>query len=209
MGDDSGTLHPFGETRTSAFSKLLADLPPRGYPARRFFKVAIETDELADGWFNMYLDLARSNGDDAALVMFEAPLDSGESDLPAEPLSFLETVIEHIFLTVDVAPKDYSARIFVHGDDPWRGMEIKREVVRRLIDGGFVLMLPDLPRVTCVSRGPVSILITDSDTSELVDVRFGGDDLEATDSAVRPLLSAVAGAHLYQTPARRDAEADI
>lgn len=209
MGEDSGPLRPFGETRIHAFSRLLAELPPKGYPARRFFKVAVETDELADAWFNTYLDLARSDGNDAALVMFESPLDPRQSDVREQPLSFVEKVVEHIFLSVEVAPKNYGARIFVHGEEPWRGVEIMQQVVQSLIEDGFAAVLPESQRVACLSRGPVSILVTDSDTSELVDLRIGGDDLEATELVVAPLIAAIPGASLYQPAARQEAESEI
>jgi len=209
MGEDGGPLRPFGETRVHTFSRLLAELPPRGYPAQRFFKVAVETDELADGWFDTYLDLSRSDGNDAALVMFESPLDPQQSDVPHEPLSFVETVVEHIFLSVEVARKKYGARIFVHGDDPWRGVEIMQQVVQSLVAGGFTAVLPQSQRVACLSRGPVSILVTDSDTSELVDLRIGGDDLEATELVVAPLMATIPGASLYQPAARQESESEI
>src|SRR5712675_531622 len=73
MGDERGSLRPFGETQVHAFSELVTELPPEDYPLRRFFKVAFEAQEYPIAIFDTYLDLTRSDGHDAPLVTFETP----------------------------------------------------------------------------------------------------------------------------------------
>ncbi len=95
MGEGSGGLTPFGNTQVHRFSELIAQLPPQDYPADRFFKVAFESDEMALACFDTYLDLARNDGDDSAIVRFESPLETPPAGLPEETLSLAERLMEY------------------------------------------------------------------------------------------------------------------
>jgi hypothetical protein len=209
MGENSGTLEPFGESRGHAFSELLEELPSQGYPPTRLFKFSFESNPIAEAYFDTYLDLARTDGEDAPIVSFEPPLPADTSKVPDEPLSFRETLFDRICWKLDVARKDYGARIFVFADDPESRLEIKQQGTRVLTALGFTWTLPDLRRVACLSRGAMSALITDSDTSELVDFRLGGDNIEEVDMVAQQLVAVFPGADYDQPAARRDVTSEI
>ncbi len=78
-----------------------------------------------------------------------------------------------------------------------------------LVRSAFAPVLPEVRRVACLTRDAVSVLITDSDTSELVDIRLGGADLETVDSLTRQLLAGIPRAELEDPPAERTAESEI
>jgi hypothetical protein len=188
---------------------LLEELPPQGYDPTRLFKFSFESNPIAEAYFDTYLDLARSDGDDAPIVSFEAPLPADTSGVPDEPLSFRETFFDRVFWRLEVARKDYGARIFVFADDPESRLEIKQQSVSALTALGFTPTLPDLRRVACLSRGATSVLITDSDTSELVDFRLGGDGVDEVDAVAQHLVAAFPGADHDEPAARREVTSDI
>jgi hypothetical protein len=209
MGEDSGDLTPFGRTQVHRFSELMARLPPQDYPADRFFKVAFESDEMALAYFDTYLDLRRTEGGDCEIVRLESPVETIPADLPEETLTLAERLMEYFFWTLDVARRPYGARIFVLGDDPWNGVAIKEDAAARVAGAGFVPALPAVRRVACLTRGATSVLITDSDTSELVDIRIGGADLEDVEKLTRQLLASIPRADLENPPAERFVESDV
>ncbi len=207
MGENSGELQPFGETQVHTFSELIEQLPPDGYPPKRFFKVAFEGDESSVTFLDIYLDLTRSDGHDAPLVMFETPFEPTD-DFREQYLSLVERLVYHIFQKLDVDRKRYGADIVVFGRDSRNGTEVKHAAVDVLTRSGFVAALPDLRRVGCLTRESVSVLISVSDTGNLVELEIGGDSLEATEEPVRDLLAAFPGAELSEPPAERTDEAE-
>jgi hypothetical protein len=174
----------------------LAQLPSNDYPTDRYFKVAFESDAMSVANEDMYLDLARSDGQDAPLVKFEIPL-GPDDEIEDEPLSLPERIISQVFWILDVARTKYAGSILVFGEESsWNGQRTKNHATRLLLERGFSATLPELPRVACLRRGPVSVLIEVSDELELVGFKFGGESSEATESFAQELLTGVPGAEM-------------
>jgi hypothetical protein len=201
MGERSGGLHLFGFVRDHRFSHLVSQLPSTFYPMQQYFRVAAEVDMSAPSFEDVFIDLSRSDGNDGALVRFELPW-SLDSEVEEEPLSVTEKPIYEIAWQVDVAPKPFGAKLLLFeggpSGDPQRTKHDASNILRRI---GFVTILPDLPRVSCVAHGPISILI--SIDEELVAFEFGGDNRETVETPVAALLAAFPGAVLQEAPSRR------
>ena len=75
MGEDSGYLHPFGDSQVylSSDGAMAAEDPIGGS------KIAYRSDQFAVAFLDTYLDASRSDGNDASIVMFETPV-SGRVD---------------------------------------------------------------------------------------------------------------------------------
>jgi hypothetical protein len=203
MGENSGELHPFGETYVHAFSELLEQLPPDGYPAERFFKVAFVAEDLAVDLIDIYLDLSRSDGDDAPLVAFETPLAPNATNFSEDHLSFAERLVYRIFRRLDVDRRRYGAALVVFGAGAWDGRATKQAALNVLMRSGLSAALPDLRRVGCVTRESISVLISDSAPQKLVKFEIGGSSREAIDESVRHLLGAFPEAQLTEPPTER------
>src|SRR5262249_5532571 len=188
MGEESGDLHPFGETQVHAFSELLEQLPSTAHVPKRFFRIAYESDEFAVAFLDTYLDLSRSDGHDAPIATFETPVEPGRTDFPEDSLTFTERVLYHVFWVLDVSQREFGARIVISGNKDWRGSGQKDAPARLLAQTGLAPVLPDLPRVGCLSRPSASALLSVSDARRLVALGVGGDDREAVQGLVEELL---------------------
>jgi len=67
MGDERGSLRPFGETQVHAFSELVTELHPRTTRCGGSYKVAFEAQEYPIAIFDTYLDFTRSDGHERAV----------------------------------------------------------------------------------------------------------------------------------------------
>ncbi len=202
MGEHSGPLHPFGESRIHAFSELL-DLPPDQAVPKRFFKIAVEGDSFAVAFLDTYLDLSRSDGYDAPTVTFETPVDPDHTDFAEDSLTFAERVVYHIFWSLDVSRREFGARVVIFNLDDWKGPTEKKAPVDLLVQAGFAHALPELPQVACLSQSSVSALLSLSSQSRLVAVDIGGDTRDAVTELVAGLLAQFPEANLQDAPARR------
>ena len=203
MGENSGELHPFGNTYVHTFSELLEQLPPEDYPGDRFFKVAFVIEELAVDLIDIYLDLNRSDGYDSPLVSFEIPLEPNATNFSEDRLSFAEKLVYRVFRKLDVDRKRYGATIVVFGGDPGNLRGTKQAALNVLMRSGFAAALPELQRLGCLTRESVSMLISISDARKLIRVEMGSDRRDAIEELVRDLLAAFPGAQLSAPPAER------
>jgi hypothetical protein len=203
MGEDSGYLHPFGDSQVHALSDLMAQWPPEDPIPKRFFKIAYESDQFAVAFLDTYLDASRSDGNDASIVMFETPV-SGRVDFPEESLSFAETVVYHIFWVLEVSRRAYGARVVIFNSKDWGGAREKDAPAALLTQTGLELALPELARVACLSQASASALLSVSDTGRLVAVDLGADNREAIERLVDELLKRFPDAELHDPPARRN-----
>jgi hypothetical protein len=204
MGEDSGGLEPLGPTQDHTFSEVRDLLPPEGYPDR-FFKVAFESDSLALADLDSFLDLARSDGEDAPLVTFE----TGEEDDPAVPetaasdWTFGETVTERIFSRLELDRRAATAKVFVMTRDPADALVVKRDSIAALAGHGLQPALPELPRVACLTGDALSAVVDVHDETKLVSIRLGADDRRTLEPLAEFLLANLRDATLMQAPAER------
>jgi len=202
MGQSSGGLRVFGATYNHAFSSLLAQRPSTDYPTDKFFKVAFETNRLAVSFEDLYLDLARADGNDAPLVRFEIPL-GPDDEVEDEFLTLSEKVIRELFWELVMVRAKYAGTVIVYGDDASVGPSVKHAAATLLIGLGFSPSLPDVPRIACLRRGTVSVLIEVSEELELVGFRLGGANHDEVQAVAQALLDGVPGAELSKPPAAR------
>lgn len=203
MGENSGTLHPFGQTYSHSFSELLEELPPDGYPTDRFFKVALASEEFAVDLIDIYLDLSRSDGHDAPLVLFETSLKPAPTHINNYYLSFAERVIYRVFWQLELSRRRYREDVLVSGRDSSDSDAVKRMALAVLTRSGFAAALPDLPRVGCLTRESASVAASISGTGRLVKFQVGGDSRDALEEPVRELLAAFPGATRSEPAAER------
>lgn len=196
MGESSGSLRPFGETRIHTFSSLIERLPSAEYQTDRFFQVAFESDQMAMAFDDFYLDLTRSNGHDSPLVTFELENDSNFRD---DPLSFTERVVEEVFWTLSVERQEFGAKVLMFDQEP--AQRTKQTATHFLEERGFAARLSDLPQVACLTCDTASILITIK--RNLVTFEFGGGSRQSIESPLRQLLAAFPDASLRESPTRR------
>jgi hypothetical protein len=203
MGEQSGSVLPFGDTQVHTFSKLVAQFPPEDYPPKRFFKVAFEASPNPIGVFDTYLDLTRADRLDAPLVRFEIALEGESPEILDEPLSFAETLCYRVFWELDMMRRDFDATLLVEDVAPVDALTTKDAAMSALGERGFTVALPDLVRVACLNREALSVLISISDESELIEFHLSSDTREAIDSGIRDLLAVCPAAVVEEPPARR------
>ena len=194
MGEDSGTLFPFGKTYSHTFSELVDELPPEGYPPERFFKVAMALEEYNVDLIDIYLDLTRSDEDDAPLVMFETSLKPAPTHVNDYYLTFAERLIYRVFWQLDVSRRQFRADVLVRAKDAAESSQAKQAAATVLTSAGFSAPLPDLRRVGCMTQESASVLTSISGTGRLVKFQVGGDGRDALDGPVRELFAAFPGA---------------
>jgi hypothetical protein len=185
MGESSGALQAFGTTYVHAFSALLAQLPAEDYPGERFFRVAFVAEQYATDPIDTYLDLARSDGNDAPLVDFETPFSPEDTRFSEDHLSFAERLHYRIFRELDIDRRRCGADVVV-----FRDAEAKDAGLDILTRFGFATALPDLRRVACLSRESVGVLISVSDAGALTKFEIGGDSESPIDDVLRQLRGA-------------------
>lgn len=206
MGENSAGLYPFGETYRHTFSELADELPPEDYPAERFFKVAFAIEELSVDLIDAYLDLSRSDGDDAPLVKFETPFKPTSKAFSEDYLHFGERLVFNIFRRLEADRRKFRASIAVFGPGASNGTGIKEDALRLLTGLGFTAALPDRRRVGCVTGESASALIAVSE-GKLVRVTVDGDTREAVEDPIRVLLNAFPDAQLVDPPKERSGRA--
>lgn len=206
MGEDSGKLSPFGKTYSHTFSQLVDELPPEGYPPERFFKVAMAREEFNVDLIDIYLDLTRSDGDDAPLVMFETSLKPAPTHINEYYLTFAERLVYRVFWQLDVSRRQFREDVLVRGKDASESSEVKQTAVAVLTRSGFSAPLPDRRRVGCMTAESASVLTSISGSARQVKFQVGGDGRDALDGPVRELLAAFPGATSSE-PSRTDESA--
>jgi len=203
MGEDSGSLQPFGRTQQHTFSEILQQLPLDDDPGERFFMIAFDVDPLPLADLKTFLDLARSDGNDAPLAVFE----TGEGASPIiNDWDFMlgESLTRRIFNNLELDRRTYKGRVFVQSQNPKHGLEIKRASMELLAGAGFQVALPELNRVACLRRDASSAFVIVQDETHLVDVTLGTDnDLEGVDMALTSLLNAFPESQLIESARKR------
>ncbi|WP_434424805.1 SMI1/KNR4 family protein [Nannocystis pusilla] len=182
MGRSSGDFNPLGayEHRLEPLAEQwawLAEEEPAPYPRDRYFLVGFEPDPSAISPFELFLDLSRGDGVDAALVemgsngVYEA---DARNDL-GQTLGELLAERTLTFFELSAWPEHSGLLIF--GDEPSLP-SIKAEVVQQLRDIGGSLLPPDLAGVTCLRLAGASVLVSLEARQGLVAVAIAGESRE-------------------------------
>lgn len=198
MGEDSGQLEPLGATQSHRFSDLMRYFPPQGYPWKRLFKVSYETNTNALVFMGKFLDWMDADADDARVVEFEQG-DANAAVLPGD-LTFGETVVKEIFTGLEVYVTRYASTVSIESQSAAHDLEIKSAAVDLLVRLGFTLVMPDLPRVACLNRGSISVMVIPYRSLRAITVSIGGATLLELEEFVADLTAQLPGADVLQPP---------
>jgi hypothetical protein len=153
MGDDSGGFHLFGPGQNHRFADLRAVPLDESFPAH-FLRIAVAVDDSVVTRLDHFLDLSRSDGTDAPIVMF-----------PSDEEFDAEAVLEKGFTLVEQAQRRLFAHLADHRapertlvtieHDADQGPSSLDDIVAVLGRMRFGLAVESLPRVACLLRSDV------------------------------------------------------
>lgn len=188
MGRFSAGFSLFSSSESHNFDDLTAALPAESYPGKRYFKIAFPIDDSDISPPDYFLDLSRSDGVDAPIVMFEDIGGFKERDVREVGFTFGEYITRRIFtfLVLDRAPR--RAMLVTARRSREESNASKRAIVALLEKMGFTTVLPDLPRVSCYRRGSLAALVDEVGNGLGVVISFGGDDERALEVVLDQLL---------------------
>lgn len=194
MGASSGTFHPFGVTQVCNFYELVEQLPAEDYPGDRYFKVAFETDPSLVASYDAFLDLARSNGQDAPLVQFEDGGGFAPEYVVEVGFTLEEWLTRRIFSHFDVNRRAEHRNLWWFCESPADGRRKLEAAINLLDKMGLVPVLPPLPRVMCLWRDTLSALLEVSGSTGSISIALGTDEGHILRVAVEQVLDGLPGA---------------
>lgn len=203
MGAGSGAFHPFGATQTCTFAALIAELPTEDYPEDRYFKVAFESDPSMITFYDMFLDLGRSDGEDAPLVTFETGGEFAPHIVTEVGFTVAEWLSSGVFASFELRRRPQHEHLGCFR--PTRG-EIQHAMEAALelfVAQGLEPALPPLPRVACLRDATRSVLLTSRGTSHALGIEVGADSRAALAPAIEQILQRLPGTKLHARPGRR------
>ena len=194
MGRSSGEFHPFGPRQIHRFPDLLQALSPDDHSPERYFRVAIHDDPSTISSYDRFLDLARGNGEDAPLVMFESGVEVSPGDIIDEHSTFLERMARAVFAHFDLTTRAVHATIRVPNLVPARGRELAGIARELLMRSGAGPAMPVLSRVACLRRADLGCLVEVHEATRLLSITVGSEDSRVLESTTAEILTGIPGA---------------
>ena len=188
MGQAGGKFRPFGATMEHNFYDLVEQLPAEDYPGDQFFKIAAETDSSLVAYYDLFLDLRRSDGEDAPLVTFEDGVELRPGAVNEVGLTFDESMMESVFTFFALHRRAKRAVVTVDST------QLRDKTVGLLMHMGFQQVWSPLPRIACLRRDTFCALVKVGEDTRTLDVELGADDNKSLGIAVEQLLSSLPGA---------------
>lgn len=201
MGSDTGTFRPFGATQSCSFYQLIEELSPEDYPTDRYFRISLETDTSEIEWYDHYLDLTRSDGEDAALVRFERGLlfpDLEQEGVQDVGFTFGEQLARRAFDSFELRRRPFGRALGLlikPGEQIDARVRAVVDVLKRM---GFGPVLSPLPRVACLRREGSSALFEVRTATMSMGVIIGGDEHNVVAVAVEQFLDALPGSYVSE-----------
>ncbi len=156
------------------FLQLVERAPGASRPPARFFRVSTDVDDGIDH-ADIFLDLARSDGHDAPLVLIDPtrPFDSAlVSDLG---WSLAEALTRSAFLHFRLSRHRYSSIVIACGDSTEWMVELRDAAEECLLQAGMQLSLRSLARVRCLAGDDCAAMVEEcADGSLALCVRIAG-----------------------------------
>jgi hypothetical protein len=188
IGAESGDLEPFGGFQACGFDRIKAELPARGYPGSRYFKVAIEEDTSQVTLLDTFLDLARSDGHDALLVQFEDIGSFDEEMVTSRGFTLAEQLARSVFDFVELEPRPHKTSLGIYNLKTPEDVERQRQLLfQQLANMGLTTVLPPEPRVACFHGDKLSALVEFLTEIHSFGVTLGAVDKKAAKVAVEQL----------------------
>jgi hypothetical protein len=198
MGEDTGAFWPFGARQNCRFYDLIEMLPAEDYPGSRFFKIAFEDDPSAITHYDLFLDLARSDGEDAALVRFEDSGAFAHEGVHEVGFTLQEWFNARFFDYFEVYRRPRTRTVFI-SPPPASGVEqCMRQALGLLSKMGLESALPLMPRVACLGGSSLSASVELHETTRGVSVDLGADDPTELRVTIEQLVDGLPGARAVE-----------
>lgn len=195
MGVDSGSFVPFTSSHEHDFYDLVEALPPDYYPPHDFFKVAYECNEGRTPMYDYFLDLRRSDGEDAPLVLFEDGIAGFTAEMVGDlGTSLAEELASGAWEMFEGRARPHDRILMVHANREQAIEGARGRVLALLEHHGVVRSLPALPRLDCL-MGPLVGRVEVRDSMMMV-VTIAGDDAKQIGYVIEQMLDHVPGASL-------------
>jgi hypothetical protein len=181
MGRDSDGFDLFGPHRNHRFGDLVERLPARSYPGRSYFKIGLACDPSEISPPDYFLDLTRSDGLDAPIVMFE---DDDELELedfdPGRvrdtPFTFGEQATNRVFTFLVLDRSAETSRIIIGAQSREERRTVNSDVIALLRGMKFDAVLPADPLISTFRRGSLGVLVNVREDLRCVAVNLGGEE---------------------------------
>ena len=216
MGQDSGTLYPYGDNYVHTLPKLTPEpMDPDWvewiYPAQQYWLIARqkESDIVL---MNYYLDLSKSDGMDAPLVFeepLEDPIQPGQEFPPnAERRpSFFEEFVSRLFYRLDFEQRPFQATFWW-----WKlaseadARKKRKTVAEALLQLGLQQKLPEFPHEVCLEVKSISVNVSINQESKAADIvlRICGNDLQSLKTLCGKIQTALPQMKLEKAPHPRE-----
>jgi SMI1/KNR4 family protein SUKH-1 len=197
MGVHSGDFHPIAASQNHSFYDVMELLPEEDYPADRYFRVSFASDESQISPPDYFLDLARSDGDDAPLVIFEGGGGFKPDSVRDTGFTFGEHVMERVFQFFEFDRRSAAETILISNLPPDEARNRMGTALDLLTRMRFDLVLPPLPRVACLRRGGMSAVVAVRELTSLLRIRISSADRKELSVLVDQILLSLPGAELY------------
>lgn len=157
LGMNSAGFYLFGPSHSHRFADVVAQMPEASYPVQEYFRVAYVTDSTMISPLDYFLDLKRSDGVDAPIVMFEGDEDEEfvAENVQEHGFTFLEQTYRRFFGHLANLDLPERALLTILSAAPQRDTLSMTALVAVLNEMRFDPALPSLSRVSCLRRGGV------------------------------------------------------
>jgi SMI1 / KNR4 family (SUKH-1) len=183
MGAESGGFHLFGPNQNQRFRDVVAQLPDESSPVQEYFKIAFAGDDSRVNPPDHFLDLTRSDGIDAPIVMFESGGEFNREEVQEKGFTFLEQTYRRLFAFLAEQRLLQPAMVAVPTDE-----HSFTTIVSDLANMNFEVVLPSLPRVSCLRRPGLWAVASVHVAGRGVALNFWSDDARALSVVVDQLL---------------------
>jgi hypothetical protein len=188
MGDDSAGFHLFGSGQNQRFADVVARLPEQSSAVQEFFNIAFADDPSMVSPPDHFLDLTRSDGLDAPIVLFEGGDDFNREDVREKGFTFLEQAYRRIFSYLADQRLTERALFAISNPPPDRSTLSISVVVSALERMHFAVAVQPLARVTCMRRADAWALVDEHLGGRGFAISLWSSDRSAVDVIVDQLL---------------------
>lgn len=161
MGQSAGGFHPFGTGREHRFHDLLVELAEEiadgEQPSRRYFRISINTDPSVIIACDDYLDLRRSDGRNAPVVMFEQGSDLRDEDVMDKHEGFFEHLTVRLFRHLELEKRESIANVAIPGLTQREAPSVIRQLIELGGRAGVQPVFEPFEDLICLSSDDTSL----------------------------------------------------
>jgi hypothetical protein len=187
MGAEAGSFEPFGAMEIWHFRELLDELPAESYPQEQLFKVSINDDPGAISPLDKFIELRRSDGSDAPLVLFE---DGGPFSWRAvvkSGYSLAEWLATRVFDFFELDRRPHTTSLCVIFETAREMRENRPAALDMLTKMGFVPALPSYRATAWLRRPSCSARLRELDELDGLSIKIGAESRRELDVIIEQL----------------------